>query len=116
MPSRAVVFDFNGTLSDDEPILFAIYGTIAHGIQRFRTFQLVAGVLLHRPLSRIPENSLKFAVGGLLTGFGVFWVCEGLGAPWPGGDWAILGLVAFYLASAMVMASLVRRRVQTRAA
>jgi hypothetical protein len=25
--------------------LFALYGTIAHGVQRFRTFQLVAGVL-----------------------------------------------------------------------
>jgi uncharacterized membrane protein len=48
---------------------------------------LTIGALLRRPLTRVPENTLKFLVGGLLTGFGVFWSCEGLGAPWPGGDW-----------------------------
>ena len=69
---------------------------------------LGVGAVLHRPLSKIPENSLKFMVGGLLTGFGVFWTCEGLGAPWPGGDWAILGLVAAFLLAGLSMAGLVR--------
>lgn len=68
---------------------------------------LAVGVLLRRPLTRVPENTLKFLVGGLLTGFGVFWSCEGLGAPFPGGDWAILALVAFYLVAGLAASSVV---------
>ena len=67
---------------------------------------LVAGVLARRPLSRVPENTLKFAVGLLLTTFGTFWVVEGLGVfsdgaeslEWPGGDLALLGLLALWVA------------------
>ena len=66
------------------------------------------GLFLRAPLARIPENSMKFAVGALLTGFGVFWCCEGLGAPWPGGDLAIAPLIAFYLVAGLVMAGAVR--------
>ena len=69
---------------------------------------LAAGIALRQPLSKIPENSLKFTVGALLTGFGVFWCCEGLGAPWPGGDWAILALVAVYLAAGLGLTALLR--------
>ena len=47
---------------------------------------LVAGLLIHRPLARVPENTLKFAVGVMLSAFGIFWVGEGLGVPWPGED------------------------------
>ena len=50
------------------------------------------GLLLHRPLTRIPENWFKFSVGILLTSFGLFWGADGLGLPWPGGDMALLGL------------------------
>jgi Ca2+/H+ antiporter, TMEM165/GDT1 family len=56
-----------------------------------------AGAALRRPLSRVPENSLKFAVGILLSAFGTFWFGEGLGMKWIGEDLAILGLVAGYL-------------------
>jgi uncharacterized membrane protein len=56
-----------------------------------------AGAVLQRPLSRIPENSLKFAVGVLLSAFGTFWFGEGLGMQWLGEDLAILGLIAGYL-------------------
>src|SRR5215471_15776740 len=45
---------------------------------------VTAGLVLHRPLARIPENTLKFAVGVLLSAFGVFWTGEGFGVPWPG--------------------------------
>ncbi|HEY5072319.1 MAG TPA: hypothetical protein VII63_09835 [Caulobacteraceae bacterium] len=69
---------------------------------------LALGLALRAPLARIPENSMKFVVGALLTGFGVFWCCEGLGAPWPGGDLAILPLVGFYLAAGLVLAASVR--------
>ena len=76
---------------------------------------LTIGVLLRAPLSSIPENSLKFTVGGLLTGFGVFWCCEGRGAPWIGGDAAILPLVVFYLLAGLVMAAATKRAWKPRA-
>src|SRR5205814_1475684 len=45
---------------------------------------ILAGLGLRRPVARVPENTLKFAVGVLLSAFGVFWVGEGRGFPWPG--------------------------------
>jgi Ca2+/H+ antiporter, TMEM165/GDT1 family len=54
----------------------------------------VAGLLLRRPLARVPENSLKFVVGILMTAFGLFWFGEGVGLQWPYADAAILGLMA----------------------
>ena len=58
------------------------------------------GLVLHRPLATIPENAIKFGVGVLLSAFGTFWVGEGLGLVWPGGDLAILVLILGYLAAA----------------
>ncbi|MEZ4869213.1 MAG: hypothetical protein R3C14_48270 [Caldilineaceae bacterium] len=55
------------------------------------------GSLVHAPLRRVPENTLKFGVGLMLTTFGTFWAGEGLGVAWFGGDMAILGLGAAYL-------------------
>ena len=52
-----------------------------------------AGVAVHRPLARVPENTLKFVVGIMLTGFGMFWSVEGAGGGWPGGDAALLVLI-----------------------
>ena len=71
---------------------------------------LIVGILARAPLTKVPENTLKFVVGGLLSGFGVFWCCEGLGAPWPGGDWAIPGLVALFLLFGLGMAQAARSR------
>ena len=56
---------------------------------------VVTGVLVRRPLERVPENTIKYAVGLLLSTFGVFWSGEGAGVDWPGGDLAILGILAF---------------------
>ena len=51
------------------------------------------GIAVRAPLSRVPENTLKFAVGVMLTSFGMFWGAEGAGASWPGNDAALLAIV-----------------------
>ncbi|MGZ4388992.1 MAG: COG4280 domain-containing protein [Gaiellaceae bacterium] len=68
------------------------------------------GVLVRAPLARVPENSMKFAVGIMLTTFGIFWSAEGAGADWPGGDAALLGVLAFVIASSAGLVSLLRRQ------
>ncbi|MBV8735230.1 MAG: hypothetical protein JO321_08780 [Solirubrobacterales bacterium] len=73
-----------------------------------------AGVAVHRPLQRVPENTLKFAVGVMLTSFGTFWGAEGAGAHWPGGDAALLAIVPATLLLAFGLVAALRRR--TRAA
>jgi uncharacterized membrane protein len=54
---------------------------------------VIAGVAARAPLARVPENTMKFAVGALLTSFGIFWGSEGAGASWPGGDASLLAIV-----------------------
>ena len=70
---------------------------------------LGAGVVIHRPLSRVPENSLKFGVGVMLSAFGVFWTGEGLGIPWPGQDLALLLFAGLFLAAGFLGSSLARK-------
>ena len=85
---------------------------------------LVVGVIARRPLSAVPENTMKYAVGLLLTSFGTFWAVEGLGyfgsgesLTWPGQDWAILGLVVGGLGlSRLAIAGLRRTSETSRAA
>ncbi len=67
-----------------------------------------AGFAVRRPLARVPENTLKFAVGVMLSAFGVFWTGEGLGVPWPGEDLAILGFAALFLVAALAAVRLAR--------
>ncbi|MGH7078369.1 MAG: hypothetical protein ACREFU_09745, partial [Acetobacteraceae bacterium] len=62
------------------------------------------GMLVHRPVARIPENTLKLVVGILLTAFGTFWAGEGMGLAWPGADWSVLVLLAGYAAVALIIA------------
>jgi uncharacterized membrane protein len=64
---------------------------------------VVAGLMARAPLARVPENSMKFAVGVLLTSFGVFWGTEGAGASWPGGDAALPLLALLILAASWLM-------------
>jgi uncharacterized membrane protein len=71
---------------------------------------IVLGVVVHRPLARVPENSLKFAVGVLLSAFGTFWAAEGIGVVWPGEDGAILALIAGFLVMALMLVPLARSR------
>jgi uncharacterized membrane protein len=71
-----------------------------------------AGYAIRAPLARVPENSLKFVVGVMLTGFGIFWGAEGAGAHWPGGDIALLVLIPAVALYALALVAVFRRRQQ----
>jgi Ca2+/H+ antiporter, TMEM165/GDT1 family len=85
---------------------------------------LIAALLARRPLARVPENSIKFAVGLLLSTFGTFWVVEGLGyfspnrasVEWPIGDGAILALLAVWVAFSFGAVRVLRRVREERTA
>jgi len=68
----------------------------------------VIGLAVHKPLARVPENTLKFAVGVVLSAFGVFWVGEGLGLDWPGHDLALLGFALLFLIAGVVLTRLAK--------
>jgi uncharacterized membrane protein len=70
----------------------------------------IVGVLVRAPLARVPENTLKFAVGVMLTTFGTFWAAEGAGADWPGDDAALPVLLAFVVLLSFSAVTLLRRR------
>jgi uncharacterized membrane protein len=70
---------------------------------------IIAGVAVRAPLSRVPENTMKFAVGVMLTSFGVFWGAEGAGAQWPGADAALLVLVPVVTGFALALVVVLRR-------
>ena len=89
---------FKGVLLEGLEVVFIVltFGASQHRIVlsafvALGTALLVAfiGVVVHKPLSRVPENTLKFVVGLLLSTFGVFWSTEGAGVKWPGSDLAI---------------------------
>jgi len=67
------------------------------------------GIAVRAPLARVPENTMKFAVGTMLTAFGVFWSVEGAGATWPGSDAALLVLVPAVALLALGFTTLLRR-------
>ncbi len=70
---------------------------------------VAAGVALRAPLARVPENSLKFVVGVMLTSFGTFWGAEGVHAHWPGSDAALLVIIpVIFLFSAGTVVALRR--------
>ncbi|HVO53332.1 MAG TPA: hypothetical protein VMT37_02860 [Solirubrobacterales bacterium] len=71
---------------------------------------LAAGLAARAPLARVPENTMKFAVGVLLTTFGVFWGAEGAGLSWPGGEAALPFLAAAVLAASLLAVRHLRRR------
>jgi uncharacterized membrane protein len=71
---------------------------------------VAAGALLHRPLSRVPENTLKFAVGLMLTTFGTFWATEGAGTSWPGDDAALVPILGFFCLASLAAVRMLRRQ------
>jgi uncharacterized membrane protein len=89
---------FKAVLLEGVEVAFIVVAVLAGGPG---LLPAVAAVV-HRPLARVPENTLKFAVGVLISAFGVFWTGEGLGMEWPGHDLALLALVGALLASGLL--------------
>jgi uncharacterized membrane protein len=67
------------------------------------------GAAVRAPLARVPENTIKFAVGVMLTTFGIFWATEGAGANWPGGDISLLGVLVFVTLGSVGLVALLKR-------
>lgn len=102
----AFTLSYKGVLLEGLEVVFIVltFGTIAHKVGLASIAALVAvaivcaaGFALRAPLAKVPENTLKFAVGILLTSFGIFWGAEGTAgssAKWPGDNWAVNALIA----------------------
>jgi len=115
---------FKGVLLEGLEVVFIVLAVgTGHGLLRAASLGALAacalvvaiGFAVHRPLVRVPENTLKLAVGILLSAFGVFWSGEGLGVPWPGGDLALPALAALILLAALLLIAGLRRRERRRA-
>jgi uncharacterized membrane protein len=76
---------------------------------------ILLGIAVHRPLTQVPENTLKFAVGIILSAFGVFWVGEGLHLGWPGSDLSLIGLAVVFLLVSLLAVRLARMSVRQTA-
>ena len=107
----ATVTAFKSVLLEGVEVAFIVIAVAAGGaglLPAAASGAAVAGVLVvglavvvHRPLARVPENTLKFAVGVLISAFGVFWTGEGLGIAWPGQDLSLLALIVVMLAAGL---------------
>jgi Ca2+/H+ antiporter, TMEM165/GDT1 family len=124
----AFVAAFNITMLEGTEVIFIVIALGAGGTGLLLPASLGAvaallvivalGFALHRPLARVPENTLKFVVGVLLSAFGTFWVGEGAGLAWPGPasvnpDLAIPFLMVAYLAVALWLVPICRAAAHT---
>ena len=102
-----IVVTFGGSAKDDlgaDGLTYAALGALAAFLIVF-----TVGVLVHRPLATVPENSMKFVVGIMLAAFGTFWAAEGAGVEWELGDVTILLLLAVYTLAAWLAIVVLRR-------
>jgi uncharacterized membrane protein len=115
----AFTISFKGVLLEGLEVAFIVLtfgsaqGSIplaAAGALAAAAIVVVAGVVARGPLSRVPENTLAFAVGVMLTTFGIFWGAEGAGVEWPGDDAALPGVLAFVLLVSFGFVTALRRR------
>ena len=115
----AFTLSYKGVLLEGLEVAFIVltFGTIQHqvGLASIAAISAVviatiAGFVLAKPLSRVPENVMKFSVGILLTSFGIFWGAEGSGAKWPGDNWAVLGLIGFVSALSFALVIFLKRK------
>lgn len=114
----AFALAFKGVLLEGLEVAFIVltFGSNQHDIPLavFAAAVAVAavasvGAAVRAPLARVPENTLKYVVGLLLSSFGTFWGAEGAGAHWPGSDAAILALLAVFAAASLLLVQLLRR-------
>jgi len=110
---------FKGVLLEGLEVVFIVIafgstqrrlGLAAAGAGAALLVVVVAGVLARGPLSRVPENTIKFVVGLLLTSFGCFWGAEGAGIRWPGEDASLLGVIAFFGVFSLLLVRALRAR------
>ncbi len=115
---------FKGVLLEGLEVVFIVltFGASQHNIGLAAAAAAVAvalvvlaGVLVRAPLARVPENTMKFFVGVMLTSFGIFWGTEGAGASWPGGDAALLVLIPGVALVSLAMVRWLRRAPAQRA-
>jgi len=118
----ALLTAFKAVILEGLEVIFIVIAMGAHGLLApaaagavlAAALVILAGFALHRPLARVPENTLKFAVGVLLSAFGVFWMGEGLGFSWPGRDLALLGLIGAVAVLARLAVAVIKRRSNMR--
>ncbi len=110
---------FKGVLLEGLEVVFIVIafgstqgrtGLAAAGAAAALVLVVVAGVLARGPLSRVPENTIKFTVGLLLTSFGCFWGAEGAGVRWPGNEVSLLGVIGFFGVVSVALVHGLRRR------
>src|SRR6266581_3461634 len=94
----------SSTFSRSSGIASAALGALAAGL-----LVILVGALVRVPLARVPENTLKFIVGIMLTTFGTFWLAEGFNYEWPLSDAFLLILVAVYLGAAFLLIAWLKR-------
>jgi uncharacterized membrane protein len=114
---------FKGVLLEGLEVVFIVltFGANQHNVSLAAAAAAVAvaavvltGLAVHAPLSRVPENTMKFGVGVMLTSFGMFWGAEGAGAPWPGSDAALLAIIPVTLAFGLGLVAVLRRQRDAR--
>jgi uncharacterized membrane protein len=112
---------FKGVLLEGLEVVFIVltFGASQHRIAASAfvalataLFVALIGVVVHRPLSRVPENTLKFIVGLLLSTFGLFWSSEGAGVHWPGNDLSIPFLLLLLGAVSLLFVNVLKRQRQ----
>lgn len=114
----AFTLSFKGVVLEGLEVVFIAltFGTNDHDVG-LASIAAVAAVLViaavgfavRAPLARVPENSMKFVVGIMLTAFGTFWGAEGAGARWPGNDAALVAVVAAVALFAFGLVAMLRR-------
>ncbi len=92
------------TVSRSSGIASAALGALAAGL-----LVILVGALARIPLAKVPENTLKFVVGIMLTTFGTFWLGEGFGVAWPLADVFLLILAAIYLGASFLLTVWLKR-------
>lgn len=112
------VLALKGVFLEGLEVVFIVIGVggTGHGLPTAVAGGLVAaavvaaaGFFVRRPLARVPENTLKYGVGVILTSLGTFWAAEGMGATWPGDFLSIFVLVAVYFGASRLAVELIRR-------